>query len=72
MKEDPTLRISPESPESTDGQTVISGMGELHLQIVCDRILREHKIEIEMSEPKVMYLETIHKARRRRASTYNR
>jgi elongation factor G len=42
-----------------DGQTTISGMGELHLEVICDRIMREYKVEIHVGEPKMIYLETI-------------
>lgn len=41
------------------GQLVLSGMSELHLEAICARILREYKIRVDISEPKVMYLETI-------------
>lgn len=56
VNEDPALSIN---LESSDRQIVISGMGESHLQIVCDSVLREHGIELEIGEPKVIYLETI-------------
>jgi elongation factor G len=45
----------------TDGETVISGIGELHLESICDRISREYKIQLDVGEPKVIYLETIRK-----------
>jgi elongation factor G len=45
----------------TDGETVISAMGELHLESICDRISREYKIQLDVGEPKVIYLETIRK-----------
>jgi elongation factor G len=56
-QQDPTLRIS---SLPTDGHTVISGMGELHLEVICDRVLREYKIKLHVGKPKVIYLETIH------------
>jgi elongation factor G len=46
-------------PES--GQTIISGMGELHLDIIVDRMLREYKVEVKVGKPQVAYRETIRK-----------
>jgi elongation factor G len=57
-QQDSTIGIETESP---DGQTTISGMGELHLEVICDRIVREYKVQIEIGKPKVIYLETIRK-----------
>jgi translation elongation factor EF-G len=51
--QDPSISIQ------TEPQTIIRGMDESGLERVCDRILREYKIEIDVSEPKVIYLETI-------------
>ncbi|HHJ64806.1 MAG TPA: elongation factor G [Aquifex aeolicus] len=56
MKEDPTFRASAD-PET--GQTLIHGMGELHLEIMVDRMRREYKIEVNVGKPQVAYKETI-------------
>ncbi len=57
--EDPTFRVSLD-PETN--QTVIAGMGELHLEILVDRMLREFKVEANVGKPQVAYRETIRKA----------
>jgi elongation factor G len=57
--EDPTFRVSVD-PETN--QTVIAGMGELHLEILVDRMLREFKVEANIGAPQVAYRETIRKA----------
>ncbi len=57
-QEDPTFRVS--TDEET-GQTIISGMGELHLEIIVDRMKREFKVEAEVGAPQVSYRETIKK-----------
>ncbi len=56
MKEDPTFRASVD-PET--GQTLIHGMGELHLEIIVDRMKREYGIEVNVGKPQVAYKETI-------------
>ena len=58
VEEDPTLRVR--SDEET-GQTILSGMGELHLDIICDRMKREFKVESNIGTPQVAYRETIQK-----------
>ena len=58
-EEDPTFRVRVD-PETN--QTVIAGMGELHLEILVDRMLREFKVEANVGQPQVAYRETIRKA----------
>ncbi|MFZ0390600.1 MAG: elongation factor G, partial [Calditrichia bacterium] len=57
--EDPTFRVN--TDEET-GQTLINGMGELHLEIIVDRLLREFKVDARVGKPQVAYKETISKA----------
>ncbi|HHW00681.1 MAG TPA: elongation factor G [Clostridiaceae bacterium] len=58
-EEDPTFRAHTD-PET--GQTIIAGMGELHLEIIVDRLMREFKVEANIGKPQVAYKETIRKA----------
>jgi len=58
-KEDPSFRVS---HDDETGQTIISGMGELHLEIIVDRIKREFQVESNVGRPKVAYRETIRTA----------
>jgi elongation factor G len=56
--EDPSFRFS---RDEDSGQTVIEGMGELHLEIICDRMMREFNVECEIGAPQVAYREAISK-----------
>jgi len=55
-EEDPTFRVQ---TDEASGQTIISGMGELHLEILIDRMRREFKVEVNVGEPQVEYKEAI-------------
>lgn len=57
-QKDPAVRIQ---AAPVDGQMTLLGMDELHLESICDRILRQYKIEVDASEAEVIYLETIRK-----------
>jgi len=58
-KEDPSFRVS---TDQESGQTIIAGMGELHLEIIVDRMKREFKVEANVGKPQVAYRETIRAA----------
>ena len=58
-QEDPSFRVK---TDEESGQTIISGMGELHLDIIVDRMRREFKVEANIGKPQVAYRETIRKA----------
>ena len=57
-EEDPTFRVT---TDTETGQTIIAGMGELHLEVIVDRLLREFKVEANVGKPQVSYKETIRK-----------
>ena len=58
-EEDPTFRVR---QDENTGQTVISGMGELHLEVLVDRMLREFKVQAKIGRPRVAYRESISRA----------
>jgi len=58
-QEDPSFQVK---TDEESGQTIISGMGELHLEIIVDRMLREFKVDAEVGQPQVAYRETIRKS----------
>ncbi len=57
-QEDPSFRVH---TDQESGQTIISGMGELHLEIIVDRLKREFKVDANIGKPRVAYRETIRK-----------
>ncbi len=65
-QEDPTFRVH---TDDDTGQTLISGMGELHLEIIVDRMMREFGVQANVGRPQVAYRETIIKVAKARAST---
>jgi elongation factor G len=56
MDEDPTFRVN---TDLETGQTIIAGMGELHLEVIVDRLMREHRVDANVGRPQVAYRETI-------------
>ena len=62
-QEDPSFRVT---VDEETGQTIIGGMGELHLEIIVDRLLREFKVDANVGQPQVAYKETITAAARAR------
>ena len=66
-QEDPTFRVNTD-PET--GQTILSGMGELHLEIIVDRMMREFGVGANVGKPQVAYRETIRKERRGRGPAH--
>jgi elongation factor G len=60
--EDPSFRVA---TDRETGQTIISGMGELHLEVIVDRLLREFKVDANVGKPQVAYKETIRRAMER-------
>ena len=62
-EEDPTFKTF---TDQQTGQTIIAGMGELHLEIIVDRLLREFKVEATVGKPQVAYRETIRRAAKAR------
>ena len=66
-QEDPSFRVA---TDSESGQTIISGMGELHLEIIVDRMKREFSVEAKVGRPQVAYRETIRKVNKRSEGKY--
>ena len=59
VQEGPSIRIK---TASADGSTILSGMSELHLELICDRLSREFELELDIDKPTVIYLETVRKS----------
>ena len=68
-RQDPTFRA--EENEET-GQTLISGMGELHLEVIRNRLLRDFRLNVKVHKPRVSYRETIEQRDRRHAGSCHR
>jgi len=60
VREDPTFKAR---TDDQTGQTIISGMGELHLEVICNRIISEFKVDVNLGKPKVAYKQTIREGR---------
>ena len=58
IQQDPAIKIE---AEPGDGSSIISGMSDLHLETICDRIVQEYKIQLDIGEPQIIYLESIRK-----------
>ncbi len=67
IQEDPTLRVTTD-PDT--GQTILAGMGELHLEIIVDRMQREFGVGANVGKPQVAYRETIAQGRRGRGPVH--
>jgi elongation factor G len=59
VQEDPSIRIK---TAPTDGSTILSGMDESQLEVICDRLLREFELRLDIGKPSVIYLETVRKS----------
>jgi elongation factor G len=59
VQEGPSIRIK---TASADSSTILSGMSELHLELICDRLSREFELELDIDKPTVIYLETVRKS----------
>jgi len=59
VQEDPSIQIK---PAQDNGPTILSGMNELHLEAICDRLQREFNLQLDISKPTVIYLETVRKS----------
>jgi elongation factor G len=59
VQEDPSIRIK---TTPADGSTILCGMSESHLEVICDRLLREFELQPDIDKPTVIYLETVRKS----------